>query len=146
MNAEDTKWLLSYLKKSSLFATLPENDVRELIDHMDRANYAAGDTIFNEGDRGEWFFVASRGKIKILKKKKGFLKTVDTEVGVIGPDDIFGEIALFENKPRTATLVADEDVVCFKLFKNKFLDLLEKSPTFKVELEKLIANRTQKKN
>lgn len=146
MNAEDTKWLLSYLKNSSLFTTLPENDLRELIDHMDRANYAAGDTIFHEGESGEWFFVASRGKIKILKKKKGFLKTVDTEVGVIGPDDIFGEIALFENKPRTATLVADEDVVCFKLFKNKFLDLLEKSPTFKVELEKLIANRTQKKS
>lgn len=145
MNAEDTKWLFSYLKKSSLFANFPENEVSELIDHMDRANYASGDVIFKEGETGEWFFVASRGRIKILKKKKGFLKSVDAEVGFIGPDDIFGEIALFENKPRTATLVADEDVVCFKLFKSKFNDLLDMSPTFKAELEKLIAHRTQKK-
>lgn len=145
MNAEDTKWLLNYLKKSALFANFPESEVNELIDHMDRANYAAGDVIFKEGEVGEWFFVASRGKIKILKKKKGFLKTVDTEVGYIGPDDIFGEIALVENKPRTATLVAEEDVVCFKLFKNKFEDLLDQSPTFKAELEKLIRNRTSNK-
>jgi CRP/FNR family transcriptional regulator len=145
MNAEDTKWLFNYFKKSPLFASFPESEINELIDHMDRANYACGDVIFKEGETGEWFFIASRGRIKIQKKKKGFLKTVDTDVGVIGPDDIFGEIALFENKPRTATLVADEDVVCFKLFKSKFDDLRDNSPTFKAELEKLIANRTQKK-
>lgn len=146
MNTEDTNWLLNYLKRSSLFAALPESEVNELIDHMDRANYATGDIIFKEGEIGEWFFVAARGKIKVLKKKKGFLKTVDTEVGLIESDDIFGEMALIENKPRTATLVADEDVVCFKLFKTKFQDLLDKSTTFKIELERLIANRSQKKN
>ena len=109
-----------------------------LIDLMERVNFSKGDVIFEEGEQGDWFFIVRKGKVDVIKKKKWFK---DKLVKELGPEDFFGEFALYLNKTRSATLRAAEDSVCFVLFKNKFREQTEKHPEFKREIEKLIEER-----
>src|SRR5271168_481132 len=65
-------------------------------------NFATGDTIFSEGEKGDEFFVVVRGKIEI--------RSGDRSLETLGPKGIFGEMALIDDSPRSATVVALTDV------------------------------------
>ena len=138
MNSQDIDWLREVFKKTKMFSNLSEKETIEVIDRMERINFSQGDVIFEEGDQGDWFFIVREGKVDVLKKRK-WLK--DKLVKELGPEDFFGEFALFLNHTRMATLKAAEDTVCFVLFKNKFKEQVDKYPEFKREIEKLIEER-----
>ena len=138
MNSNDFDWLKSVFKKIKMFSNLSEKEMIEVIDRMERVNFSKGDIIFKEGDQGDWFFIVREGKVKVVKQRKWLMDKVITE---LGPEEFFGESALYLNKPRSATLIASEDLVCFVLFKNKFKEQTEKHPDFKSEIEKLIESR-----
>ena len=138
MNSQDMGWLREVFKKTKMFSDLSEKEIIEVIDRMERVNFSKGDVIFEEGDQGDWFFIVREGKVDVLKKRK-WLK--DKLVKELGPEDFFGEFALYLQKTRSATLRAAEDTVCFVLFKNKFKEQTEKHSEFKREIEKLIAER-----
>ena len=65
-------------------------------------NFAKGKTIFKEGDPGDEFFVVVRGRVEI--------RSGDRHFETLGPDGIFGEMALIDDSPRSATAVALTDV------------------------------------
>ena len=65
-------------------------------------SYAKGDTIFKEGEQADEFFVVVRGKVEIRSGNRSF-ETVDR-------NGIFGEMALIDDSPRSATVVALTDV------------------------------------
>ena len=138
MNSQDIRWLREVLEKTKMFSNLSEKETIEVIDRMERVNFSKGDVIFEEGDQGDWFFIVREGKVDVTKKRKWFK---DKLVKTLGPEDFFGEFALYLHKTRSATLRAAEDTVCFVLFKNKFKEQTEKHPEFKREIEKLIAER-----
>ncbi len=140
MNPSDTEWLLRVFKKSNFFSGFSDTELGELIDHMERANYAKGETIITEGDQGEWFFVVYKGTVSVSVKKWMFRTE---KVGTLHPEDFFGEMALVSNRPRAATIVAEEDTVCFMLFKSSFQNLVEKSESFKQGIENLIKERSK---
>jgi len=138
MNSQDIEWLKDVFNKTKMFSNLSEKETVEVIDLMERVNFSKGDVIFEEGEQGDWFFIVRKGKVDVIKKKKWFK---DKLVKELGPEDFFGEFALYLNKTRSATLRAAEDSVCFVLFKNKFREQTEKNPEFKREIEKLIEER-----
>ena len=138
MNSQDIGWLREVFKKTKMFSDLSEKETIEVIDRMERVNFSKGDVIFEEGDQGDWFFIVREGKVAVKKKRKWFK---NKRVKTLGPEDFFGEFALYLGKTRSATLKAAEDTVCFVLFKNKFKEQIEKHPEFKREIEKLIAER-----
>lgn len=138
MNSQDIDWLKGVFNKAKMFANLSEKEIIELIDRMERVNFSKKDVIFEEGDQGDWFFIVREGKVDVMKKRKWFK---DKKIKALGPKDFFGEIALYLNQTRTATLIASEPTVCFVLFKNKFLEQTEKYPEFKQGIEKLIKER-----
>jgi len=63
-----------------------------------------GDVLFREGEHGEVMFVIQSGKVRITKAVKGEEKTL----AILGPGDFLGEMAILNNKPRTATAVVVE--------------------------------------
>ena len=65
-------------------------------------NFTKGKTIFQEGDRGDEFFVVMRGQVEI--------RSGDRHFETLGPDGIFGEMALIDDGPRSATAIALTDV------------------------------------
>ncbi len=111
------------------------------MDYMDRANFSKGETIIKEGDHGEWFFIVRSGQIKVCIKK--WLRGL-SKVATLGSEDFFGEMALIDNQPRSATLIAEEDSTCFMLYKSKFESLIKSDPSFKNALEDVVSKRQEK--
>ena len=85
-------------------------------------NFAKGKTIFKEGDLGDEFFVVVRGKVEI--------RSGDRHFETLGPDGIFGEMALIDDSPRSATAVALTDVTVAPIKENQFLFLVKNTPFF----------------
>lgn len=80
--------------------------------------YATGDIIFAEGDVADVAFVVRHGSVEISKRHRdGQVSTL----AVLGPRDLFGEMGLFDDRPRSATARAQRETVCYVIPKALFL-------------------------
>jgi NADH dehydrogenase len=68
------------------------------------AHYASGDYIFRQGDPGTSFYVIEKGEVEVFRRVEG--KNSDEVIAVLGPGDFFGEVALIDNQPRSASIRA----------------------------------------
>src|ERR1700760_1155104 len=103
-----------------------------------KRNFAKGKTIFKEGDLGDEFFVVVRGKVEI--------RSGDRHFETLGPDGIFGEMALIDDSPRSATAVALTDVTLAPIKENKFLFLVQNAPLFPLSVLRVLARRLRRQN
>ena len=105
------------LKNVPLFAGLDKKELEEVASSMRERRFKAGDTMTQEGSGGAAFFVVEEGEadVSVAGEKKGS----------IGPGDYFGEIALINDSPRTATLTARTDMVCYGMTPWDFRPLVE---------------------
>ena len=101
-------------------------------------NFAIGDTIFREGEQGDEFFVVVRGKVEI--------RTGDRRLEVLGPKGIFGEMALIDDSPRSATVVAVTDVTVAPIQEQQFLFLVKHMPMFALKVMRVLAIRLRRQN
>jgi CRP-like cAMP-binding protein len=100
--------------------------------------FAKGDTIFREGERGDEFFVVVRGQVEI--------RSGDRHFETVGADGIFGEMALIDDSPRSATVVALTDVTVAPIKENQFLFLVKNMPFFALRVMRVLANRLRRQN
>ncbi|MFP4465596.1 MAG: Crp/Fnr family transcriptional regulator [Candidatus Goldiibacteriota bacterium] len=87
----------------------------EIIDQYGR-KYAPGESIFKEGDPGEEMFIIHRGSVKITKQTDEGEKTLVT----LKDGDFFGEMAVIDKAPRSASAVADTETICIALNEELF--------------------------
>jgi CRP-like cAMP-binding protein len=92
------------LQRVPLFADLDKSELRQIARLFKERRFAAGETIVQEGSGGAAFFVIDSGEAAVLVR--GNEKTLKA-------GDHFGEIALFDEGTRTATITAASEVVCF---------------------------------
>ena len=105
------------LKKVPLFSGLDDKELKEVASSMRERKFRAGDTVTQEGAGGVGFFVVESGEADV---------NVGGETrGSVGPGDYFGEIALINESPRTATLTARTDMVCYGMTPWDFRPLVE---------------------
>jgi CRP-like cAMP-binding protein/ABC-type transporter Mla MlaB component len=105
-------------------------EIAALQGHLVRRNFAKGDVIFREGSPGdETFFVLSGSASAHLQRANG-----DIRLATFAPGAVFGELAILDFGPRSATLVADEDLVVFGLTKNAFVALAVQTPALAIKL------------
>ena len=121
------------LKKVPLFAGLDKKDRQQIANSMRERRFKAGDTLTQEGAGGVGFFVVEEGEAEV---------TVGGEArGSIGPGDYFGEIALINESPRTATLTARTDMVCYGMTPWDFKPLVEANSTLAWKLLTAMADK-----
>ena len=101
-------------------------------------NFATGDMIFREGEQGDEFFVVVRGKVEI--------RTGDRRLEILGPKGIFGEMALIDDSPRSATVVALTDVTVAPIKEQQFLFLVKHMPMFALKVMRVLAMRLRRQN
>jgi EAL domain-containing protein (putative c-di-GMP-specific phosphodiesterase class I) len=94
-----------------------------MFDELDRKVFAAGEQIFEEGDAGDCAYLIEEGRAEILAMEQG----VERRVSVIGKGEVFGEVALIDYQPRTATVRAIEETVLVPIPRKLIEGLLEKS-------------------
>jgi CRP-like cAMP-binding protein len=100
--------------------------------------YAAGEVIFLEGDRAEEFFVIRNGEVEIRSGNR-LLET-------LGPNEIFGEMALIDAAPRSADAVARTDVVVAPLSEKEYIFLVKHTPYFALKILRVLARRLRAQN
>ncbi|MBT5028416.1 MAG: cyclic nucleotide-binding domain-containing protein [Nitrospina sp.] len=143
VDKKEFSWISEIFKKKEVFTGLSYTEREALIEDMYKISYKPEDIIFKEGDDPNACFLIYTGKVKIIKNKMMVLKK---EVSTLETGSFFGEMAFLTYAPRVATVIAQENTVCFVLLKSAFQSLLNKNPAFKGWLESLSAKRLIKLN
>lgn len=121
------------LRNVGLFSTLEDKDLRSLAAEFSERRFAAGDKVALEGAGGLMFFVVETGELSV--------EVHGQEVATIGPGGSFGEIALIDRRPRTATVTATSDVTAFGLPVFVFRPFVEARPQVAWKLLEAMADR-----
>jgi CRP/FNR family transcriptional regulator, cyclic AMP receptor protein len=111
---------IEHLKSVALFSACTRKEL-ELIDGATtELRFPAGETLARQGENGHEFMVIVEGTARV--------EIGGQTVATIGPGEFFGEIALLDGGPRTATVVAETDVVAEVIGQREFAGLVEDSP------------------
>jgi CRP-like cAMP-binding protein len=113
------------LKKIDLFKNLSEDELKELEAYLVQTAYKKKDDIFTEGDPPEWFFIVSKGKVKVTKLSHEGKEII---LEIISPYDIFGGVAVLRNFPYPANAVAMEDSEVIKISRKNLMRLVDRFP------------------
>ncbi len=124
---------IAVLKKVPLFAGLNDRELEQIATSMRERRVAAGEVVLEQGAGGAGFFVVDEGEADV---------TVDgSPVGMVGPGDYFGEIALLTGSDRTATVTATKDMVCYGMTPWDFKPLVESNTTIAWKLLTAMAQK-----
>ena len=121
-----------------LFRGISERELGRLEKLARPRTYEAGQIIVEEGSSGIALFVIRSGKVRVTQKGND---GEQREIRTIGAGGSFGEMALFNNRPRSATITAVEPTECLALHQFDFLDELRKSPEISIRLLDTISQR-----
>jgi CRP-like cAMP-binding protein len=98
--------------------------------------FAAGSTIFTQGDPADRMYVVSSGMVTL---------SIDgRHLETLGPGGLFGEMAVIEREPRSGTAVADEDTTLVGIDKRRFWFLVQETPYFAEIVMKVMASRLRR--
>jgi CRP-like cAMP-binding protein len=122
---------MDVLRKTPLFATLPDADLRRVADLAVSRRFAKKDAVFREGDRADGFFIVVSGKVKVFKLSKEGKEQI---LHVLEAGQTFAEAVIFEGGgyPAHAETLADTELLF--LPKRPFIDLLERHPTVAIRM------------
>ncbi len=121
------------LAQVPLFAGLSKKDLREISGLATQLKLSQGRELTHQGGRGYEFVVVLEGTVEVLIDGK--------VVATCGAGDFFGEMALLEDRPRTATVVAKTDVTVDVIGRPEFLVLLDDHPQIDKQLRAAMERR-----
>lgn len=115
---------LDALSRSRILGGLPRSELEELAAHMRRRTYRRGEVVCHQGDPGDSLHLVCQGRLKIVLFADSGEEAV---LAIVGPSDVFGEMALLDGGPRSATVVALEPVETAVINRMDFQALLRRS-------------------
>jgi len=126
------------IKNSSVFSGLNNDELNDLARLSITRSFTSNEFIFWDGDTPDWFYIIAEGKVKILKHSslgKEFI------IAFFSPGEIFGEVAVFENKPYPASAQAVIETTVVGLKKDKFLSFLTNHPQVALKIIRVLSDR-----
>lgn len=111
--------------------------IQLLRNEQDVMHIPAGQTIFQEGDAGDAMYVVLEGAVEIVHRDK-VIDEVET-------GSIFGEMALVDDQPRSASAIAKTDSQIARVTQQRFEFLVQYSPFFAVEVMRVMAKRLRQR-
>jgi CRP-like cAMP-binding protein len=104
----------------------------------DIRSFKQGETIFKEGDAADCMFAVIEGTVEIYLR--------GAVVEAVAPGGVFGEMALIDRQPRSATAVAATDTGIAAISEKRFLRLVELTPRFALQMMQVITERLRRNN
>ncbi|MBU1078765.1 MAG: cyclic nucleotide-binding domain-containing protein [Spirochaetes bacterium] len=104
---------------------------------MAKKKYKKGEHILHEGTFGKEIYVIVKGKVKVYKT----IANERVELATLGQDDFFGEMSLFLNLPRTASIEAIEDTEIVISNLDEFTSIIREDPELATQIIKTMAKR-----
>jgi CRP-like cAMP-binding protein len=103
--------------------------------------YADGEIIVRQGDIGDCMFTVQQGQLEILAERPG---GDPVRLGIMSPGDIFGEMAIFENEVRSATVRALGEARVLTIDKRTFLRRVQEDPSLAFNLVRMMSRRIRR--
>jgi CRP-like cAMP-binding protein/KaiC/GvpD/RAD55 family RecA-like ATPase len=133
----------STLRGIPIFSSISVDDLSRLSRQFTRRRYRKGEIIFHKGDFGSTFHLINVGRVKVsIPSEEG----EDVFLAHLGPGDFFGELALLDENPRSATATAIEPVETLALERKDFLDFVKWYPDVAVSILAVLAQRIRNLN
>ncbi|HEX6018842.1 MAG TPA: PEP/pyruvate-binding domain-containing protein [Burkholderiaceae bacterium] len=126
---------LGALQRVRFFADLDRRQAEQIARLLKERRFAKGETVIREGSGAAAFFIIDTGEAAVSSR--------GVPINTLGPGDHFGEIALIDGGPRSATVVATTDLVCYGLTYWEFRPLVERSGTIAWKLLQALARRVR---
>src|SRR5512138_3652625 len=133
--------LMVKLESCNLFRQLRPEELGYLQSVATERSLAAGTEIFREGDRGDGIYVLKEGQVEISTQQQ-----TRRLLSRIEPGEVFGEMAVIENQPRSASAIARQASTVYFIKRDDILKLIENSPTFSLALLREISGRLREFN
>ncbi len=128
----------SRLRQFNIFSRLDDQELKDLAVQLDTRHYLKGQRLFSVGDEGGSMFLVSSGQIEIYVIDDDGEKIV---LGTLGPGDLFGEMSLIDNQPRSAYAKATEDTEVFVAVQEDLTNLVRAHPDAALDLLAMFSHR-----
>jgi CRP-like cAMP-binding protein len=132
--ARDEK--LEHLKRVPLFAKLRGRELERLGQLADEVEVGLDKTLTEQGETGYEFFIVMDGRVSVIEDRR--------PVAHLGPGDFFGEIALIEERPRTATVRTDGITRLLVINHREFHALMDEFPAIRGAILEALAERLRR--
>ena len=124
---------LDHLAEVPLFSAASKQDLAKIARASDEVDVKAGRILVEEGRTGHEVFLILDGTATVKRKNR--------KVATLGPGQYFGELALLDKGPRTATVQADTDMKVLVLGQREFLGVLDEVPGLAYKILRMMAHR-----
>jgi CRP-like cAMP-binding protein len=118
-----------------LFAGLEKREIQRIASSFKERRFGAGSTVASEGQSGAGFFIIPQGSANVTIEGQ--------ERGSLGPGDYFGEIALIDDGPRSATITAETDMTTYGLTAWEFRPIVESDSSVAWKLLQALAAKVR---
>ena len=131
------------LSRVPLFKRLDASELEHLAEEIDQVNYKAGETIFNEHDRGDALYILEQGTVRIWIYDED---VKDVTLAELKPGDFFGELAVLDRGERSSSATAITDIHLHRLSSDDFQQFLIDHPDASIDVICEIAQRMRQTN
>jgi CRP-like cAMP-binding protein len=125
--------IIETLNKSTVFSSLKKEDLKKISAYFEEASLKNNETIFSEWDPSDWLYLLSEGNVKIVKHT---VMGKDIILEVMSPGDIFGGVAVLDNKPYPATAQAMKATKIIRIRRVNLMKVMDEYPDLKLEIVK----------
>ena len=137
---------IDILKKAQIFETLSDDELKELSILAELRDYPDGETIFEEGDKSEDIFILIDGRVAIEIQMQ--VKSEKAAVHTVEPGQVFGEFALIDGEPRSASAETVKPSKLLVISIEKIKNLMDNNPKIGYKImrnfNRILSARTKK--
>ena len=130
--------IVEVIKRSLIFSDLNERELAELTELGIERRFEPGEFVFWEEDAPDWFYIVTEGMIKIIKYSSSGKELI---IAFFGPGEMFGEVAVFENKPYPASAQAVDKIRVLGIKREDFLVFLASRPQIALRIINVLGGR-----
>lgn len=134
---QDLSRKVEWLHRIDLFNSLSIEEVTQLAQSLHAIPFAPGEVLTRQGAEAHWLYVIVSGTVSVRVGSEG----KEREIATLGEGHFFGEMGLLTGETRTATVVALDEVECYRLGKQAFQELLGERPEIADEVAVELARR-----
>ena len=129
------------LRNIPLFAGLPTARLKLIAYTAELVRFAPGEVMVQQGDPADAVYIITEGEAEVwIRDKEGN----EVQLATMGPNSLFGEIAVICKGRRTTSVRAKDRVVTFKIAATLFLDLVRQSPEIGMQVMTVLAQRLER--
>jgi small-conductance mechanosensitive channel/CRP-like cAMP-binding protein len=125
------------LRRIELFNSLSEEEVEKLAQSLHSIPFAPGEVLTRQGAEAHWLYIVASGTVSVRMRQD----EMERELAQLGVGRFFGEMGLLTGEARTATVVAIDEVECYRLGKQVFQELVKERPEIAQDVAAELARR-----